>query len=127
MKNIVFISFIILLFTACSSTVANKTSSATILIKTPSAKFYDKGFIYEFTDYTQVQVFSAGTVVLNLMIYEDRVCKSTFECEDLAVFNSEFLHESYEKSFLKELFTKKEKNIVHRDRKNGILIKIQRD
>lgn len=117
----------IILFTGCLSTKPSLTSSATILIKTPSAKFYDKGFIYEYDDYTQVQVFSAGTVILDMKIYEDQVCRSTFECQDLDVFNADFLHKSYEKSFLRDLFTKKEKNIVHRDKQNSILIKIKRD
>ncbi|APW66802.1 hypothetical protein LPB137_13495 [Poseidonibacter parvus] len=90
-------------------------------------KFYDKGFIYNYDDYTQVQIFSAGTVVLDMKIYEDRVCKSTFECQDLKTFNKENLSSSYSDDFIKELFQRNEKQIVHRDKKNNILIKIKRD
>lgn len=90
-------------------------------------KFYDKGFIFKYDNYTQVQIFSAGTAVLDMKIYEDRVCKSTFECQDLKTFNSINLHNSYDESFLKELFDKNEKEVTHRDRKNRILIKIKRD
>lgn len=116
-----------ILFTGCFSNQPKLTSSATILIKTPAMKFYDKGFIYEYDDYTQVQIFSAGAAVLDLKIYEDQICRSTFECQDLQTFNTNFLHKSYDENFLKELFNKKEKNIVHRDRENRILIKIKRD
>ncbi|MAC85281.1 MAG: hypothetical protein CL624_14215 [Arcobacter sp.] len=90
-------------------------------------KFYDKGFIYNYNDYTQVQIFSAGTVVLDMKIYNDRVCKSTFECQDLKTFNRENLNKSYNEMFLKNLFNKNEKEVVHRDKENNILIKIKRD
>ena len=90
-------------------------------------KFYDKGFIYKYDEYTQVQIFSAGTVVLDMKIYEDRVCKSTFKCQDLKTFNSENLSSFYDDNFIKELFERNEKEIVHRDKKNNILIKIKRD
>jgi len=90
-------------------------------------KFYDKGFIYKYDDYTQVQIFSAGTAVLDMKIYEDRICKSTFECQDLRTFNRQNLHESYDDKFIKNLFDKNQKEVVHRDRENRILIKIKRD
>ena len=90
-------------------------------------KFYDKGFINKYDDHTQVQIFSAGTAVLDLKIYEDRICKSTFECQDLRTFNRQNLHESYDDMFIKDLFEKNQKEVVHRDRANRILIKIKRD
>ncbi len=104
-----------------------KTSTATILIKTPKMKFYDKGFISNFNNYTEVQILSAGTSVLKLKIYENQICKDTFKCQSLKSFNKEFLHYSYEDKFLKELFEKDGKEIVHRDKKNKILIKIIKD
>lgn len=90
-------------------------------------KFYDKGFIYKYKDYTQVQIFSAGTAILDMKIYEDKICRSTFKCQDLKTFNKENLSASYSDNFLKELFERNEKNITHRDLDNGILIKIKRD
>lgn len=90
-------------------------------------KFYDKGFITNFKDYTKVQVLSAGVSVLNLDIYEKQICKDTFKCQSANSFNKEFLHESYKSNFLKSLFDKEEKEIIHRDKKNNILIKIKKD
>lgn len=90
-------------------------------------KFYDKGFIYKYKDYTQVQIFSAGTAVLDMKIYEDKVCRTTFKCQDLATFNKENLSSTYPDNFLKELFEKKQKEVIHRDKPNDILIKIIRD
>lgn len=90
-------------------------------------KFHDKGFIYKYKDFTQVQIFNAGTAILDLKIYEDKICKSTFKCQSLESFNSENLSSSYPNNFLKNLFEKNEKEIIHRDNENGILIKIIRD
>ena len=67
-------------------------------------KFYDKGFIYKYKDYTQVQIFSAGTAVLDMKIYEDKICRTTFKCQDLETFNKENLVSTYPNNFLKELF-----------------------
>jgi len=114
-------------FTACFNNQPSLSSSATILIKTPQMKFYDKGFIYKYDNYTQVQIFQAGTSVLDMKIYEDRVCKSTFECQSLKNFNKDNLSSSYDDNFIKELFERNEKEVVFRDKKNNILIKIRRD
>lgn len=102
-------------------------SSATILIKTPKLKFYDKGFISIYNNYTQVEVLSAGVTVLKLKMYDDKICKDTFACQDFKTFNKEFLSVDYKNTFIKELFEKKEKNTVFRDTQNNILIKIQKD
>ena len=90
-------------------------------------KFYDKGFIFKYKDYTQVQIFSAGTAILDMKIYEDKVCKSTFKCQDMKTFNRENLSSSYDDKFLKDLFDKNEKETIYKDKENGILIKIRRD
>lgn len=119
--------FLVLFFTSCANKTPIKSSSATILIKTPTMKFYDKGFITKFDNYTQVQIYSAGKTVLDLKIYQDSVCQSTFECESLKEFNRKYLSKSYEDSFLKNLFDNPKKELIHRDRDNSILIKIKKD
>ncbi len=122
-----FIFILSFLFIGCATKEPIVSQSATILIKTPTMKFYDKGFITSYDNYTQIQIYSAGQTVLDLMLYTNRICKSTFECENSKSFNEKFLHTSYKDDFLKELFEKDEKSIVHRDKKNSILIKIKKD
>jgi hypothetical protein len=61
--------------------------------------------------------------VLNLFIYENRICQSTFECISAKQFNTEHLSGEYKDSFLYDLFS--EKNINFRDRENNILIKVK--
>jgi NADPH-dependent 7-cyano-7-deazaguanine reductase QueF-like protein len=87
------IVFSLFIFTGCFSTNEPQisSSSATILIKTLQMKFYDKGFVYKFKDYTQVQIFSAGTAILDMKIYDDKICRTTFKCQDLESFNKENL------------------------------------
>jgi hypothetical protein len=90
-------------------------------------KFYDKGFISKYENYTQVQIYSAGKTVLDLKLYNNKVCKSTFECEDSTNFNKKYLHSSYKEDFLKSIFDEDKKESIFRDTKNKILIKIKRD
>lgn len=103
------------------------SQSATILLKTPAMKFYDKGFITKYNNYTQLQIYAAGQKVLDLSLYEDQVCQSTFECMDNHTFNTTYLHPSYAPTFLKQLLEQNKDIIVHRDKTNGILIKIKKD
>lgn len=90
-------------------------------------KFYDKGFISKFSDYTEVQILSAGVSVLKLKIYEDKICKDTFQCQSSSSFNKEYLNKNYSDDFLKKLFDNDKKDITHRDKENKILIKIKKD
>ncbi|WP_421715496.1 hypothetical protein [Arcobacter arenosus] len=117
----------VLFISGCSFSQPKIVSSATILIKTPKLKFYDKGFISRYSNYTEVQILSAGTAVLKLKIYEDRICRDTFECQASRVFNEEYLNRNYDENFLKNLFESDKKEIIHRDKENGILIKIKKD
>lgn len=42
-------------------------------------------------------------------------------------FNKEYLHSSYDDDFLRRVFESEDKDIVYRDKKNRILIKIKKD
>lgn len=119
--------FVVLLLSSCAQKQVISSVSATILIKTPTMKFYDKGFISKFENYTQVQIYSAGKTVLDLRFYENKVCKSSFECENSKEFNNKYLHSSYQENFLKTIFDNNKKETVFRDKENNILIKIKKD
>ncbi|WP_428024320.1 hypothetical protein [Arcobacter sp.] len=127
MKIFISLLIVIFFFSSCAQKQVINSSSATILIKTPTMKFYDKGFIYKYDSYTQVQIYSAGKTVLDLKIYEDKVCQSMFECEDLKQFNKKYLHSSYKEDFLKSIFDNNNKETVFRDKEHNILIKIKKD
>jgi len=113
------------IFVSCASKVPVKTSSATVVFKTPSMKFYDKGFINKYDDFIELNILNLGKSVLYLKIYKDEVCQSAFKCMSSKEFNSNYLNASYEDDFLYRLFSNK--IVYHKDKINNILIKVRYD
>ncbi len=94
----------------CASKQPIKSMSSTIIIKTPTMKYYDKGFIFYYDNYVRLQLLNIGKVILDLEIYPNKICKSTFECVSAENFNKDYLHESYNNNFLYKLFNNKKIN-----------------
>ncbi|HIP11391.1 MAG TPA: hypothetical protein EYG73_01605 [Arcobacter sp.] len=124
LKKYLFLSFVVL-FIGCASKTPVKTSSATVIFKTPSMKFYDQGFVNKYKDYIALNILNLGKSVLYLEIYENRVCQSTFRCIPSSEFNTKYLSATYKDDFLYKLFLRK--NIYHKDKKEGIFIKVISD
>ena len=125
MRIIVVLFSLLILFTGCIHKQPVFEKSATILIKTPTMKFYDKGFVTHYQDHTHLQIYNAGQSVLELKIYKDKICKDTFACQSLKAFNADFLDESYEEDFLPQLFGQKE--IDFYDAQHRIKIRVAYD
>ncbi|MCK5293407.1 MAG: hypothetical protein KAJ49_02060 [Arcobacteraceae bacterium] len=125
MKQLFVIFIASYLFVSCASKQPIKTSSATILFKTPIMKFYDKGFIQKYDNYITLNILNAGISVLNLQIYKDEVCQSTLECISSKEFNKKYLDSSYKDDFLYALFS--HKKIYFKDNKKKIFIKVKWD
>ena len=124
-KTLLTFSFWLLLafgFVGCSIKKPIKSQSATILLKTPNMKFYDKGFILKYNNMIDLNILNAGASVLHLEIYKDRVCSSTFKCLSSKEFNKQYLNQSYDDEFLYKLFSTKK--VYFKDKKNHILIKV---
>lgn len=120
-----FSSLVIVLFVGCGHKQPLSVRSATIVVKTPNLKFYDKGFVEKYEDKVRLTIFNFGMAVDDMTIYKDKVCKNLLLCIDGAEFNSKYLDKSYEKDFLYNLFN--DEDINFKDRENGILIKILYD
>ena len=122
-----YIGFLILsiFIVGCATKQPIKSKSVIVVFKTPTLKLYDKGFITKYDDYTHLQVFNVGKIVLDIKIYKDEVCKSTFQCMSLKEFNKKYLSSSYQDNFLPNLL-KKDK-IYFKDKQNHILIKIRKE
>jgi hypothetical protein len=116
---------ILLIFQACSIKQPSISSSATIIFKTPTMKFYDKGFVNRYDDHIHLQILNIGAVVLDLKIYNNKICQSTFQCIEAKKFNLKYLSKEYNDDFLYNLFLKD--NIKFRDRNNKIFIKVIKD
>ena len=100
------LAFIILFFIGCSVKQPLRSTSSTIIIKSQTLKFYDKGFVNYYDDYINLQLFNIGTLVLDLFIYKNKICKGTLQCMSAEKFNAEYLSSSYRDQFLYELFMK---------------------
>ena len=113
-------------FLGCSSKQQPiATKSATIIFKTPSVKFYDKGFVEKYDEKVHLSIFNIGIPVFSLDIYENKICQGAFSCLDGAEFNKQILSPEYKKDFLYNLF--KSENINFKDLENGIFIKVLYD
>ncbi len=115
----------LLFFNGCGSKTLNYSSTATILIKSPNMKFYDKGFIKYFDDHIDLEILSAGQSVLKLKVYNDEICKDSLRCISSKEFNELYLNKNYKDDFLMKLLSKNDKIIQHKD--NDIFIKIIKD
>ena len=113
------------LFIGCSIKQPTISQSATVIFKTPTMKFYDKGFVTQYKNYIHLQIFSLGNIVLNLEVYKDKICSSTFQCISSKEFNAKYLSHTYKDKFMFELF--KKNKIYFKDKKNHILIKVRKD
>ena len=113
----------VLSFVGCVTKKPIESKSATILLKTPNMKFYDKGFITNYGRYIHLQIFNVGQVVLDLEIYKDEICQGTLQCISSKKFNSKYLDTSYSDDFLYTLFSKKK--VSYKDKEYKILIKVK--
>ena len=98
------IVFIILWLQGCVQGTYERQSSALIVMKTPTFKYADMGFIYQNSDVMKVEVYSSGKAVMALKLYEDQICMSTLECMNPERFNEQILSQHYPKTLLKDIF-----------------------
>ena len=122
MKYFIYI-ILIVFFTSCASKQPHISKSAIVIFKTPSMKFYDKGFVKVYDKYINLQIYNSGQVALNLDIYKEKICKGFLQCMSSKEFNNNYLISSYSSDFLYNLFNKK--NIYFKDTQNKIFIKVK--
>ena len=116
--------FVIVLFTSCASKKLIKSNGAVIIFKTPSMKFYDKGFVKVYDKYINLQIYNTGVVALNLDIYKNKICKGFLECMKSKEFNKLYLSSTYEDEFLYKLFSSKK--VYFKDKVNKVFIKVKK-
>ena len=124
-KKYLLIIVLSIFFIGCASKTPIKTSSATIIFKTPAMKFYDKGFINKYENFIEVNILNLGKSVLYLKIYKDEICQNSFRCISSKEFNANYLNVNYNNDFLYNLFSKK--YIYFKDKQNGVFIKVKHD
>ena len=157
MKIVLHVSFLVLLFLTGCATKQEITSSETyiITIKNKQIALSDTGFINQGKDYTNVQIFSAGSVLFNLEIIGSNICLDG-RCMDKLAFNQQFFQEDHYAGLMQEIIAKQPiyegknlhqssngfeqeldlknshlvykvegSNLTFRDTKNGILMRLK--
>lgn len=108
MKLVLHVSFLLALFlSGCAVKKDISTSeTAMITIKNKQIALSDTGFINRGNDYTNVQIFSAGSVLFNLEITGSNICLDG-RCLDKLSFNQQFLYEEHYAELMQDIIAKK--------------------
>jgi len=75
-----------------------------IVMKMPSIKYADQGFISTSSGMTKVEIYSSGTAVMRLEITSSSVCSGSFACMSKRAFNQKFLSASYPDDTIGRIF-----------------------
>ena len=107
MKKFLHVSFLVLFFLSGCAVKKNITTSETyvITIKNKQIALSDTGFINQGQDYTNVQIFSAGSVLFNLEMMGNNICLDG-RCMDKLSFNQQFFQEEHYAGLMQEIITK---------------------
>ncbi|QOG12209.1 hypothetical protein [Arcobacter sp. FWKO B] len=141
MRYLLVVAIFIMFFSGCAIKQPTKTQSVMVSIITPNMKYSDLGFIKYYPNSTGLEIYSFGKALLDLRIYENRVCSSTFECISSDEFVRKYIHPSYPNTFFNNILHfddlenmggieyeyTKNGNLYYRDRINNILIRINKD
>jgi len=156
-KIILHVSFFVLIFlSGCAfKQTINSSETYVITIKNKQVALSDTGFINHGNDYTNVQIFTAGSVLFNLEIIGNNICLEG-RCLDQLSFNQQFFQDEHYVGLMQEIIAKKPiyegqnlhqtssgfeqeierpnshlvykiegSNLTFRDTKNGILIRLK--
>jgi len=113
----------------CMGQQPTKEESAFIVIKTPTMKYADLGFISNAPALVKVNIYTAGQPLVQFEINALNVCMSTFECMNKKAFNKKILSENYPDTLLEDIFRGKpifEKENLEKT-KNGFSQKLKKD
>lgn len=107
-KKVLHVTIFALSIILCGCSVKQEIHSSKpylITIKTPQMAFSDAGFLNQGNNYTQLQIFSAGTLLLNLEMSES-VCLDG-SCLNKLSFNKRFFGTEHYESILNDIVHKK--------------------
>jgi hypothetical protein len=110
----------------CGEAAYTQQNSAYIVLKTPTFKYADMGFLYENDNEVKVEIYGSGQALMTLRVTKDSVCMSRLECMSKSTFNSRVLSVNYPKDTIGQIFRGKpifaKDNIVQK--RNGFTQKL---
>jgi hypothetical protein len=92
------------LLQGCTERPYVRQDAALIVLKTPSFRYADMGFVYENSDEVKVEIYGSGQALISLRIGKEKVCMSRLECMDKAQFNRRVLSRFYPDDILEHIF-----------------------
>ncbi len=99
-----FMPLLLLVLWGCAEPGYTKQNSAYIVLKTPTFKYADMGFVYENGDELKAEIYSSGQALMTLRVTEDSVCMSRLECMSKTAFNSRVLSREYPRDTIEQIF-----------------------
>jgi len=102
-KYLLILSLLLLLF-GCNEVVYTQQNSAYIVLKTPTLKYADMGFVYENSDEVKAEIYGSGQVLMTLRITKGSVCISRLKCMSKTAFNTYVLNQSYPPDTIEQIF-----------------------
>ena len=99
-----FTSLLLWALWGCGEPSYKQQNSAYIVLKTPTFKYADMGFIYENSDAIKVEIYGSGQALMTLKITKDSVCMSRLQCMTKQTFNAQVLSRDYPKDVIENIF-----------------------
>ncbi len=94
-KILLFTTILVLLVSGCTQKLPMREQSALIVIKTPTMRYADMGFISKYDGYTKLQIYGLGQPILSFDINKHTICMSLLECMSKSEFNRKMLSQNY--------------------------------
>jgi len=88
----------------CAEPNYTKQNSAYIVLKTPTFKYADMGFLYENADEVKAEIYGSGQALMTLKITGSSVCMSRLQCMSKSAFNARVLSSSYPQNTIENIF-----------------------
>ena len=119
--------FLAIFIIGCAPKTPQFQTTFEILIKSKQFKYNDKCFISKFDDHLKLQIYNAGVVLVELEVYDEKICKN-YICVSSKAFNAENFGENYKNDFLKNILSEALNSDVNfEDKENKIKIEITKD
>jgi hypothetical protein len=94
----------IFFFSACGTQPYLHQNSAFIVLKTPTMRYADQGFVYENPDEVKVEIYSSGQALFSLRVTKDSVCTGVLSCMGKEAFTKNVLSPHYPSETIEAVF-----------------------
>jgi hypothetical protein len=94
----------LLIIWGCGAVAYTEQHSAYIMIKTPSFRYADMGFIYKNREEVKVEIYGNGQPLMQLRLKKASICMQHFGCFSKKAFNAQVLSKDYPEDIMEKIF-----------------------